>query len=77
MQIFSQPSEQVKNILKKRYYEQKLDTAKSDIKQTWKLVNEVINRKKKDTVSSTEFKKDNERIRPGLNVAFYMRRIKY
>ena len=47
MQIFSQPSEQVKNILKKRYYEQKFDTAKSDIKQTWKLVNEVINRKKK------------------------------
>ena len=32
-----------------------------DIKQTKKLVNEVINRKK-DTVSSTEFKKDNERI---------------
>lgn len=35
---------------------------KSDIKQTWKLVNEVISRKKKDTVSCTEFKKDNERI---------------
>ena len=35
---------------------------KSDIKQTWKLVNEVISRKKKDTVSSTEFKKDNEHI---------------
>lgn len=51
----------LKNILKRRYYEQKFDTAKSDIKQTWKLVNEVISRKK-DTVSSTEFKKDNERI---------------
>ena len=35
---------------------------KSDIKQTWKLVNEVISRKKKDTVSCTEFKKDNEHI---------------
>ena len=52
----------LRNILKRRYYEQKFDTAKSDIKQTWKLVNEVISRKKKDTVSSTEFKKDNERI---------------
>ena len=52
----------LKNILKRRYYEQKFDTAKSDIKQTWKLVNEVISRKKKDTVSSTEFKKDNEHI---------------
>lgn len=51
----------LKNILKRRY-EQKFDTAKSDIKQTWKLVNEVISRKKKDTVSSTEFKKDNEHI---------------
>ena len=36
----------LKNILKRRYYEHKFDTAKSDIKQTWKLVNEVINRKK-------------------------------
>ena len=52
----------LKNILERRYYEQKFDTAKSDIKQTWKLVNEVISRKKKDTVSSTEFKKDNEQI---------------
>lgn len=52
----------LKNILKRRYYEQKFNTAKSDIKQTWKLVNEVISRKKKDTVSCTEFKKDNEHI---------------
>ena len=52
----------LKNILKRRYYEQKFDTAKGDTKQTWKLVNEVINRKKRNTVSSAEFKKDNERI---------------
>ena len=34
----------LKNILKRRY-EQKFDMAKSDIKQTWELVNEVISRK--------------------------------
>jgi len=45
----------LKNILKRKYYEQTFDTTKGDIKQTWKLVNDVINRKKKETVNCTEF----------------------
>ena len=52
----------LKIILKKKYYERQFDTTKSNIKQTWQLVNDVLNRKKKETVHVTEFKKDNEPV---------------
>ena len=52
----------LKIILKKKYYELQFDITKRNIKQTWQLVNDVINRKKKETVYVTEFKKDNEHV---------------
>ena len=48
----------LKIILKKKYYERQFDTTKGNIEHTWKLVNDVLNRKKKETVHVTEFKKD-------------------
>ena len=32
-------------VAKKNYYNDKLDESKSDLKQTWKILNEVLNRR--------------------------------
>ena len=52
----------LKNILKKKYYERQFEITNGNIKQTWQPINDVLNRKKKETENVTEFKTDNEPV---------------
>lgn len=43
-------------ILTKIYFEQMFKISERNIKQTWELINEIIKRKKKESLYITEFK---------------------
>ena len=46
-------------IAKRLYYEEKLESTKSNIKRTWKILNEILNRKTKPVKLPSVFKYDN------------------
>lgn len=52
----------LKIILKKSYYEQKFTILKGNIKQTWELINDIVQRKNKEPVNITEFKENNKDV---------------
>ena len=56
------------NILKKKYYERQFEISNGNIKQTWQLINDVLNRKKKGTEIVTDFKTDNEPVTDGREI---------
>ena len=49
-------------LAKRRYYEKKLEDAKSNTHATWKILNEVLNRKKSRPQLNTIFKSDGQEI---------------
>ena len=49
----------LKKILKKTYYERKFENIKGDLKQTWKLINDLTKRNKQESVKETEFNNNN------------------
>lgn len=49
-------------ILTKIYFEQMFKISEKSIKQTWELINEIIKRKKKESLYITEFKYNNEPV---------------
>ena len=51
------------------YYDKKLEENKSNIKQTWKLSNDIINRKKNKYKTNTVFTHDNREISDPLEIA--------
>ena len=51
------------------YYDKKLEENKSNIKQTWKLLNDIINRKKNIYKTNTVFTHDNREISDPLEIA--------
>jgi hypothetical protein len=54
---------------KKTYYDNKFDRAKSDLKETWKLINEVINTKSKKSSLPSSFKSNGTVITDPLEIA--------
>ena len=54
---------------KRIYYEKKLDHAKSNIKNTWKILNEVINRRKRANKLPSAFIFDNQEISNPVEIA--------
>ena len=58
----------LKDILKKKYYERQFELTNGNIKQTWQLINDVLNRKKTETENVTEFKTDNEPVTDGREI---------
>ena len=44
------------------HYETKLEECKSNMKSTWRILNEVINRKKMNTSKSVTFSQNNQNI---------------
>jgi hypothetical protein len=49
-------------LAKRLYYNEARDKSKSNLKRTWKILNEVINRKKKSLKLPSMFKIDNQEI---------------
>ena len=56
-------------LAKRRYYEKKLEDAKSNTHATWKILNEVLNRKKSRPQLNTIFKSDGQEISDPVEVA--------
>ena len=56
-------------LAKRRYYEKKLEDAKSNTHATWKILNEVLNRKKPRPQLNTIFKSDGQEISDPVEVA--------
>ena len=54
---------------KRRYYEKELEDAKSNTHATWKISNEVLNRKKQRPQLNTIFKSDGQEISDTVEVA--------
>ena len=57
------------HLAKRRYYEKKLEDAKSNTHATWKILNEVLNRKKSRPQLNTIFKSDGQEISDPVEVA--------
>ena len=55
--------------MKKTYYERKFENIKGDLKQTWKLINDLTKRNKQESVKETEFKVDNTLINDNKEIA--------
>ena len=49
-------------ITKKRYYKSKFEAIKNNTRQTWALINEVINKKRSASILPDTFVHDNEEI---------------
>lgn len=56
-------------IAKRLYYERKLEETKSDIKATWKILNEIINKKHRKTKTNSKFIIDNKEISDPIEIA--------
>ena len=56
-------------LAKRRYYEKELEDAKSNTHATWKISNEVLNRKKQRSQLNTIFKSDGQEISDTVEVA--------
>ena len=56
-------------LAKRLYYETKLEECKSNMKSTWRILNEVINRKKMNTSKSVTFSQNNQNISDPLEIA--------
>lgn len=54
---------------KKNYYQNKLETIKTDLKAVWKLLNEVINRRKTTSKLPNTFMHNNEEITNPMDIA--------
>ena len=56
-------------LAKRLYYETKLEESKkSNMKSTWRILNEVINRKKMNTSKSVTFSQNNQNISDPLEI---------
>ena len=60
---------QTLRLAKRWYYEKKLEDAKSNTHATWKILNEVLNRKKSRPQLNTIFKSDGQEISDPVEVA--------
>ena len=49
-------------VARKNYYDSKMDKARSNLKQTWKILNEVINRRVAKSLCSGSFTKNGMEI---------------
>ena len=56
-------------IAKRLYYERKLDKVKSKTRDTWRLLNEILNRKKKKVKTSPIFKADDREFSDPVEIA--------
>ena len=56
-------------IAKRKYYEGKLENAKSNTKNTWKILNEVLNKKRRPRKLPSNFAVDNQNISDPLEIA--------
>ena len=56
-------------LAKRRYYEKKLEDAKSNTHATWKILNKLLNRKKPGPQLNTIFKSDGQEICDPVEVA--------
>ena len=56
-------------IAKRTYYDSKLEDAKNDLRTTWKLVNEVINKRKNNPSPPSSFKSDDKTITDPMDIA--------
>ena len=54
---------------KKTYYDNKFDRAKGDLKETWRLINEVINTKSKQSSLPSSFKSNGIAITDPFEIA--------
>jgi hypothetical protein len=54
---------------KRSYYESKFESAKNDLKLTWKLINEVINKRNNKPSIPTRFLSDNETLTDPTKIA--------
>lgn len=54
---------------KRLYYDKKFEENKTNIKQTWKYLNDIINRKKSKSKINTVFKQGNNEISDPLEIA--------
>ena len=57
------------HLSKRLYYEKKLQDVKSNTHATWKILNEVLNRKKSKPRVNTVFRSDNQEISDPIEVA--------
>ena len=56
-------------IAKRLYYERKLDKVKSKTRDTWRLLNEILNRKEKNVKTSPIFKADDHEFSDPVEIA--------
>ena len=56
-------------IAKRLYYEKKLNNAKSNTRDTWKLLNEILNRKKRKGKICSTFKADDREITDPVEIS--------
>ena len=56
-------------IAKRTYYDSKLEDAKNDLRTTWKLLNEVINKRKNNLSLPSSFKSDGKTITDPMDIA--------
>ena len=56
-------------IAKRTYYDSKLEDAKNDLRTTWKLLNEAINKRKNNPSLPSSFKSDGKTITDPMDIA--------
>ena len=56
-------------IAKRSYYDRKFEIAKKDLKSTWKLLNEVINKRKSKSPLPSSFKSESRTITDPVEIA--------
>ena len=58
-------------IAKRKYYDTKFESAKNDLRTTWKLLNEVINRRKSKSPLPSSFASEGKTIINPVEIAFF------
>ena len=56
-------------IAKRKYYDSKFENARNDLKTTWKLLNEVINKRKSKSSLPTSFKSEGRTLTDPMEIA--------
>ena len=56
-------------IAKRKYYDSKFENARNDLKTTWKLLNEVINKRKSKSSLPTSFKSEGRTLTDPIEIA--------
>ena len=70
--VYRNKFNKIKRIAKKVYYSNKLNELKGNLRLTWKLINEIINKNKSRSELPSDFLKEDNMISDPLEIANYL-----